>query len=334
MGDVSSKGRSQKLLAQVFLAHIPATERNLALRKLATSLEDNASFATADLLALCLDEIPDDEAEDSLRLSYTKQIANGSVREVAASCTQSTKTTSWLLDHATGQLQRWCQSLVSRGEVAFIVPLSDLPNGPLQSENLQVLQEPIEAGASYIQFITCLLQSSTLETNILVSMPLVDALILLLLSLDNSIVSAVREALFALLTSFHNHTVLYPKDGDSWAPKVWNCVEMLVRKGEHRLHCSTGYQLWMRWLDADTCPSLLSEKLNTDAYWSRLQKSLAFGDVEQRKSCLHILKKSLALSESRNMCIKTLHMVTTPGRGTTDHHVFGDHELRPSEDPC
>ena len=77
---------------------------------------------------------------------------------------------------------------------------------------------------------------------------------------------------------------------------IWRSIQKLVESKQKRSQILLGYSLWLRWiLSARGC--LLRNDV-PDSYWQLILQGLRFGDSEQRKTCLMILKLTMATETS------------------------------------
>jgi len=126
---------------------------------------------------------------------------------------------------------------------------------------------------------------------------------------DTQLVSATRDTVFAYIRSAITSNVSTSEKRDDGIAMWWSMVEQLVAHGSTSTHLLTAYQLWLRLLSRGPRSSTILQVLATDNYWVYLQRALASGDSERRKTSLEIFRASLVLADQKGLGIDSLHLV-------------------------
>ena len=318
IGGMSRGSSSQRLLAQVFLAHIPQDRRQSAAREIASSLKDSDSSDTAAFVAHVLEQDPDDTAESLLRSFLLGKLEKGQIQPVTACCAHSIKVRDWLLLTVTEQVEQLASFLLYAGQIEhLIVSIQDLSfltkDVQAQPGTQQEVLDATRAAAQSLSLFTSLLRSVDSFELLPVPQSLLKHVILSLFAADERLFDASRSAIFAFLQLLRGSKaeqdclgMLEPVSLDEC---IWQCVKLLLSHGKSSIYPSAGYQIWLRLLDTGASSGPLTTAMNTDEYWDLIQKALAYGDVEHRKAALHILRISIAISRDIRLDVCTTDMI-------------------------
>ena len=309
-------GPAQTALANVFLARIPLAERKHAIRDLAAQVDVD----TLSLVAVLTADVSDPEADESLRQYLVRDIERDDAVAAASVCVQHTRLREALFERAGRELDVALALLFRRpNNGGLAVPVSDLDYINLSFGGLTLepyhdrnLEDIVHFAVVYLNFFKQIFRLSSRERSFTVSRGTLDTIFSLLAATDDNIASGARDACFAFLAAFETEALVLVKsrsDLPTLDCHIWQCVDSLLAHttGHYR---TTAYAIWLRWLDNS---GSLEDAKQTDVYWSHILHALASGDVEQRKTCLHILRTSVATSR-KPISTKDMQYVPTERR--------------------
>jgi tRNA guanosine-2'-O-methyltransferase len=295
-------------LADVFLSRISESDRYETVRNLALSVDQN----TLGLVAALSQQCPDDEANTHLDDFLIRSIEQDDAATAASLCVQYPRIRNALL-HWTDRELHICfsQLLLQPENAGFVVPVGKLlmvdPFVSHYDPELGVdrqLDDLTNTTIIYLSFAKQLFRSTIVDEDFLVSSPLVCAIFGFLASSNADIAAAAKETTLAFLASFKagNFTFKYYKqDPDELDRHIWRCIRNLLDHSGQSSYKTTAYTVWLRWLDLPSYGHSRQVALQKDPYWKYLLATLgqsSQGDTEQRKICLHVLKKSIAITRN------------------------------------
>ncbi|KAI4841446.1 hypothetical protein E4T45_09466, partial [Aureobasidium sp. EXF-8846] len=295
-------------LADIFLSRIPEPERCSAVRDLATNIDNN----TLGLVAALADRCQDEDADIHLDEFLIRSIEQDDASSAAALCVEYPRIRNALL-HWTDRELHICFSQLLRqpGNAEFVVPVDKIlivdpfvsHYDPELGRDRQ-LDELIKTTILYLSFAKQLFRSPILDKSFVVSSPIVCAIFGLLASCNADIAAAAKDTTLAFLASFRVGTFTfshYKTDSDELDRHLWQCIRNLLDFSEKSSYKTTAYTIWLRWLDLNSHGYSRQVALQKDPYWKYLLGTLgqsSQGDTEQRKICLHVLKKSISISRN------------------------------------
>ncbi|KAK6004451.1 hypothetical protein QM012_008313 [Aureobasidium pullulans] len=295
-------------LADIFLSRIPESERYSAVRDLASNIDNN----TLGLVAALAHQCPDEEANVHLNEFLIRSIEQDDASSAAALCVEYPRIRNALL-HWTDRELHICFSQLLRQpkNTEFVVPVDKVlivdPFVSHYDPELGVdrqLDELVKTTILYLSFAKQLFRSPILDKSFVVSSPIVCAIFGLLAASNAEIAAAAKDTILAFLSSFKAGTFTFSHfktDPDELDRHLWQCIRNLLDFSERSSYKTTAYTIWLRWLDLDSHGYSRQVALQKDPYWKYLLGTLgqsSQGDTEQRKICLHVLKKSISISRN------------------------------------
>jgi tRNA guanosine-2'-O-methyltransferase len=295
-------------LADIFLSRIPETERTSAVRDLASNIDNN----TLGLVAALADRCSDEEADVHLDEFLIKLIEQDDASPAAALCVEYPRIRNALLHWTDRELHICFSQLLRQPQNSeFVVPVAKiLIVDPFVSHYDPELgvdrqsDELVNTTILYLSFAKRLFRSPIVDKSFVVSSPIVCAIFGLLASSNPDVAAAAKDTTLAFLASFRAGTFTfshYETDPDELDRHLWQCVRNLLDFSEKSSYKTTAYTIWLRWLDLDSHGYSRQVALQKDPYWKYLLGTLgqsSQGDTEQRKICLHVLKKSISISRN------------------------------------
>ncbi|KAI5203365.1 hypothetical protein E4T39_04176 [Aureobasidium subglaciale] len=318
-------------LANIFLSRIPESECYSAVRDLASNLDST----TLGLVAALADQCPDEETNVHLNEFLIRSIEQDDAAPAAALCVQYPRIRNALL-HWTDRELHICFSQLLRQpkNTEFVVPVEKIlivdPFVSHYDPELGVdrdLDELVKTTILYLSFAKQLFRSPISDKTFTVSSPIVSAIFGLLASSNADIAIAAKDTILAFLAAFKAGTFTfshYKPDPDELDRHLWQCIRNLLDFSERSSYKTTAYTIWLRWLDLDSHGYSRQVALQKDPYWKYLLGTLgqsSQGDTEQRKICLHVLKKSISISRNNiraNDMELTLDQEDKPGSAVTE----------------
>lgn len=314
-------------LADIFLSRISESERFTAVRDLASNIDSN----TLGLVAALADSCPDEEANVYLNQYLIRSIEQDDAASAAALCVQYPRIRNALLHWTDRELHICFSQLLRQPENSeFVVPVEKVlivdPFVSHYDPELGVdrhLDELVKTTILYLSFAKQLFRSPILDKSFVVSSPIVCAIFGFLASSNAGIAAAAKDTLLAFLASFKAGTFTfshYKTDPDELDRHLWQCIRNLIDYSGKSSYKTTAYTIWLRWLDLDSHGYSRQVALQKDPYWKYLLATLgqsSQGDTEQRKICLHVLKKSISISRNNiraNDMELTLDQEDRPGK--------------------
>lgn len=304
-------------LARVFLASTPAENHNALVRDLAKGLGLGDTTTTALVIQL-VTSIGDTEARCLLEAHLVKELQHGNPREVARLCVQSHDTTKWLLSHIMHGLQEHLHTVQHvLGDNGFVGNFPESSSIDANFKEPKVEKDSLSSSGvehsalvvlPLLQCLSYLSLQGSHEAVITISASLLSRVLNSLLHVDTPVVMVARDALYAILEGLRTGHVVLGDGGDQQLLSCWQTIELLLKSETKSLYRSTAYQLWARILSSRSGDEMLAPLLNHDMYWANLQEALISGDMEQRKTSLHILRLSLAIAKTHRYTIKTSHL--------------------------
>ncbi|THX11287.1 hypothetical protein D6D18_00768 [Aureobasidium pullulans] len=318
-------------LADIFLSRISESERFTAVRDLASNIDSN----TLGLVAALADSCPDEEANVYLNQYLIRSIEQDDAASAAALCVQYPRIRNALLHWTDRELHICFSQLLRQPENSeFVVPVEKVlivdPFVSHYDPELGVdrhLDELVKTTILYLSFAKQLFRSPILDKSFVVSSPIVCAIFGFLASSNAGIAAAAKDTLLAFLASFKAGTFTfshYKTDPDELDRHLWQCIRNLIDYSGKSSYKTTAYTIWLRWLDLDSHGYSRQVALQKDPYWKYLLATLgqsSQGDTEQRKICLHVLKKSISISRNNiraNDMELTLDQEDRPGSVITE----------------
>ncbi|TKA65798.1 hypothetical protein B0A49_11615 [Cryomyces minteri] len=300
---------SARVLADVFLARIPSTtERQLAIREISKGLHDHS---TASLTAELLHSCPDDESETHLYeyLVGSLKLASDveSLCKAVDLCSLHPRVRSRILHEIEHNLDDAGALLSLRGVFKGYAIPTLVEIGTERQRLLQIdYDSTIELSVKFLSFLRTIYWSS-------VELPsttqLVRSSLLLVGASHERLSCAARDALYAALTRLQNEP-LPQSAAESLSLELWSRIISLSSVNSSQHYRSIAFNLWLRWTALPNGLRPTQSVLQDDRYWETLQSGLRTGASEQRKSCLHILRRSLSFVERD---VITSHMVYKVG---------------------
>lgn len=320
---------AQSALADIFLARIPLAERNHTIRDLAANV-DNDTIA---LVAALTGKVSDSQAEDSLQSFLLRSVEDGDQVAAASLCLQYPHIGKSLLERAEKEIDVSFALLLKRPKNSgLIIPTSDLKSiAPLPDLHLdgytdRSLEDIVRLSIVYLNFVRQIFRVSTPQALFTICQSTFTSLLCLLAASNQDIASAAREASFAFLAAYNNEalSVSGPETDPTTLDRlIWQYVKALLEHDTHKSYRTTAYAIWLRWLHLSGASQSSKSATQSEAYWEHILKALASGDTEQRKTCLHIVRASLAISRNN---ISTKDMVfdpTEPNSGMCSQPLLG-----------
>lgn len=296
-------------LADVFLSRISDDRQRITtVRSLASNIDEK----TLGLVAALADQCPDEEANVHLNDFLIRSIEQGDAASAAELCVQYPRIRDVLL-HWTDRELHICFSQLLRqpGNTGFVVPADEvLTVDPFVSHydpELGVerqLEDLVKSTVLYLSFAKQLFRSPIDDESFVVSSPIVCAMFGLLASSNADIAAAAKDTTLAFLASFKAGTFTfshYKQDPDELDRHLWRCIQNLLEFSQSSAYKTTAYTIWLRWLDLPSYGHSRQVALQKDPYWKYLLGTLgqsSQGDTEQRKICLHVLKKSISITRN------------------------------------
>lgn len=312
-----SHASAQTALADVFLARIPLAERNLAVKDFAARVNNDTLGLVAALVARC----PDKEAQNSLHNFLLRAIERGEAATAANTCIRYLRIREDLLLHAESRLQTLFALLPRRpkssgviarpSEISIVAASSTVSEDSVDYELAVVVRTTIY----YLEFMKHLFQISTEENFLEISNILFITIFNFLTASNLEMTAVARETSFAFLAAYRSGAILLLNQrsgAEELHREIWQRIHILLEHGQHPLYRSTAYGIWLRWLDLPGLSDSRQRAMQTDEYWKHIIGALAAGDAEQRKTCLHVLRRSLAISRTS---ISTKDMTLTIEQG-------------------
>lgn len=317
-------------LADVFLSRIPEDERYSTVRNLASTIDKNTSEFVAALVQQC----PDEEANVYLTDFLIRSIEQNDAASAAALCVQYPRIRNALL-HWTDRELHICFSQLLRQpkNYGFVVPVDKLltvdpyiPHSDPELGRDRQLQDLIDTTILNLNFVKQLFRSPVSHDTFVVSSPIVCALFGFIASANEAIAAAAKDAALAFLASFKSGAFTfshYQEDPDELDRHLWCCIQNLLNFSQQSSYKTTAYTIWLRWLDLPSYGHSRQVSLQKDPYWKYLLGTLgqsSQGDTEQRKICLHVLKKSISITRNNiraNDMELTLDQQDKPGKSRT-----------------
>lgn len=295
-------------LADIFLSRIPESERYSAVRDLASNVDNN----TLGLVAALAHQCPDEEANVHLNEFLIRSIEQDDASSAAALCVEYPRIRNALLHWTDRELHICFSQLLRQPKNAeFVVPVDKVlivdPFVSHYDPELGVdreLDELVKTTILYLSFAKQLFRSPILDKSFVVSSPIVCAIFGLLAASNTEIAVAAKDTILAFLASFKAGTFTFShfkSDPDELDRHLWQCIRNLLDYSERSSYKTTAYTIWLRWLDLDSHGYSRQVALQKDPYWKYLLGTLgqsSQGDTEQRKICLHVLKKSISISRN------------------------------------
>ncbi|KAI5275972.1 hypothetical protein E4T47_01157 [Aureobasidium subglaciale] len=319
-------------LADILLSRIPTeSERYSSVRELASNIDNTTLGLVAALADLC----PDEEANVHLNEFLIRSIEQNDASPAAALCVQYPRIRNALLHWTDRELHICFSQLLRQPEnTEFVVPVEKIlivdPFVSHYDPELGVdrqLDELVKTTILYLSFTKQLFRSPISDKTFTVSSPIVSAIFGLLASSNADIATAAKDTILAFLAAFKAGTFTfsyYKTDPDELDRHLWQCIRNLLDFSERSSYKTTAYTIWLRWLDLDTHGYSRQVALQKDPYWKYLLGTLgqsSQGDTEQRKICLHVLKKSISISRNNiraNDMELTLDQEDKPGSVVTE----------------
>lgn len=295
-------------VASVFLDRIPDQERSLVVRNLASQVDNN----TLELVAALIYKCPDEESDSHLNTFLIKSIEQHEAAAAAALCVQYPRIRDALLHWTDRELHICFMQLLRQPKNAgFVVPISKVltvdPFVRLYDPELGVdrpLEDLISQTILYLNFAKQLFRSPVKDENFVISSPIVCAIFGFLASSNPDVAAAAKDTALAFLGAFKLRAFNFSRfeeDPDELDRHIWCCIQNLLVSSQQSSYKTTAYTIWLRWLDLSSYGWSRQYALTTDGYWKYLLGTLgqvSQGDTEQRKICLHILKKSIAITRN------------------------------------
>ncbi|GAB7351113.1 hypothetical protein MBLNU459_g1575t1 [Dothideomycetes sp. NU459] len=319
-----SQASAQAALAETFLARIPLAERNLAVKDFAARINNDTIGLVAALVSRC----PDKEAQNSLHDFLLRAIDRGEAATAASVCIQYLRIREDLLLHAESRLQTYFALLPRRPKSSgVIVRPSDSSNvEPYADDDIDYeLADHVRSTILYLGFLKHLFQISSQENYSEISSILFTTIFNFLTASNLEITAVARETSFAFLAAYKAGaiTILNQRpNSDEVHRELWQRIHRLLEHGQHVLYRSTAYAIWLRWLDLPGLSESRQRAMQTDEYWKHIIAALAGGDTEQRKTCLHILRKSLAISRN-DISTKDMKFTISQGQDSLTQSQYG-----------
>lgn len=300
-------------LVEVLLGTIPSSERLSAMRKIAFSLRPGDEV-NANLVVKLNSQIEDADTERALYWHLNQALVNGQMDYVARICIQSHRTTVWLSDQAVQsliQLMRLGDDTDSPQNGYGIRPRLPLISRQLIMDDDTPATDSIAQAArvtcSHFKCLRDLIRLASTAKPVVLPVQLLSVFRSSVSLVDKRLHTAARDVIFAFLLSLKSRTVALEPRGIPDLSFWWSDITTILEEMEDSLHRSTAYQLWLRLLAFDLDKTDLCRIVNTDQYWALLQKGLATGDGEQRKTSLQILRASLVIFDARKISIHCAH---------------------------
>lgn len=322
---------AQNALADIFLARIPLIERTNAIRDLAEQVNND----TIDLVATLTSEVPDVQAENQLQSYLVRSIESGDPSVAATVCLRYPHIGQAFLQRVEEELNIAFRYPLEEPSVdSFVVSSSHVAR--IKAHSPEIQREARDPGnvlglaVVYLNFVRQISRSSASVGSLVIPQTLVSTLLALLLVLDQKVAYAAKDACFAFLSAYNKKAVrISGLDTNSTIldDHFWQCIRSLLESPAYKVHRTTGYALWLRWLNIPEHSGAFTAAIQSDSYWNLILDALTRGDVEQRKTCLHILRASLAVSKDS---INTRNMILTPTeRNNSKFLCFFDQALQP-----
>lgn len=318
---------AQAALADVFLARIPLAERNLAVKDFASRINNDTLGLVAALVSRC----PDKEAQNSLHNFLLRAVERGEAATAANACIRYLRIREDLLLHAESRLQTLFALLPRRpkstGLIARPSDFSTLASSDNVEEDVDYeLAVVVKTIIHYLEFLKHLFQISTEENYLEIPSILFITVFNFLTASNLDMTSVARETSFAFLAAYKSGAILLLNQrtgSEELHREIWQRIHILLQYGHHSLYRSTAYGMWLRWLDLPGLSDSRQRAMQTDEYWKHVIGALAAGDTEQRKTCLHILRKSLAISRN-SISTKDMTLTVEQGQysGKSQHHLM------------
>ncbi len=249
--------------AEVFLAHLKASERPALLLSLVQSLQPQDESSSHFVASLITHE-EHAEARQALLCFLGSCIRRGEVQSAVSVCFAQTELGSELLGSVVSTIKS---------------------HGAADHEHLD--ESIVHSCLSFAKSTVSRLPIGNAHTNIL------HVCLVLLGNEDVRTATLAKDVIFILLSIDDDTTkqsLILPS-----LTAIWNTIRELVSSGQKH-HPLLGYSLWLRLLlplDSDAYGSLVN-----DSYWQQLRSGLRCGDTERRKLCLNILKVTVAADSS------------------------------------
>lgn len=289
---------AQTALANVFLTRIPLNERSHVIRDLAAHVDND----TVGLVAALTAQAPDTQAEQSLHAFFTRAVECNEPSAAASFCLQYVHIREALLARAGKELRVVLALLLQQPKNSgLVVPSSNLdfitPNLAglsLEADAERSVEDIVKQAVVYLDFMKHVFRLPSKDNTFTISQGTIHVMLGLLAASNTAVASAARDSCFAFLASFKSELLVVTGSDDVFGAlddRVWETVNSLLTHSSHSAYRTTAYAVWLRWLDL---PTAFEGVKQLDSYWGHLLSALASGDVEQRKTCLHILRKSVA----------------------------------------
>ncbi|KAK4988223.1 hypothetical protein LTR50_004049 [Elasticomyces elasticus] len=279
-----------KLLAQIFLARIPPIEQQPAITDVAARLTEDTDASTVAFLVELLHLCRSDSADSLLKSHLEGSIDGNNPKPVVDVCTQYPALRDWVLSQSKERLATFPYSSAD--------DLANVYIGHKGADAVTVDVNSDEASPSsislyicYLRFLKLLFLGRTAGDVWPVSDDIPTCLLNIAGAQVEALSKAAAEAVYAFLGALHDNQISVVTN-TSLAGHVWQRIQILITSGTTR-HRSIAYTVWLRWSSLDGHHEPQEELYREDKYWSLLQLGLRDGDSEQRKCCLHILRRSL-----------------------------------------
>jgi len=293
---------------RVLLDRLPPSDRALALRDIARGLHESQDYNAAKHLTGVLEDYPDGDATRLLEEFLLASIGSGDAKSVAFVCINSTNVRDVLLSKASTSLDLEAVSL--RADLGFIEDGCFHPeySGSSSGPSLDIFSGVIQCNLGFLAHVFCM---TSTDNALDINQSVARSIFPYLLAKDEAQFTTARDAIFALLGAIRRLTVTVhgSPTGPTLNQEIWSsCVHSITVLTDESPHGTTALQIWLRWLDLPLERDLCHKLFNDDEYWEVSLYTLFEGGYEQIKSCLHIMRMSIAIAVEQDIEVRSTHI--------------------------
>ncbi|KAF2806444.1 uncharacterized protein BDZ99DRAFT_573956 [Mytilinidion resinicola] len=237
--------------------------------------------------------------------------ASGKLREITSLCSDYEDLGCQVLQHIENDLLKTAR-LLRVSDLGYHVPTEAFLNHHMVA-SIPVLDETVSGdGIShqvsttirYLTFLKVLLWHAN-EDRISISNTIFTSL-LVLLGTGPELATASGDAIAAFLPLLEGNHLSYSTEvRDSLIAQIWERICDLLSNPLPSEPAGSAFRLWFRWIYQSGGYEPSQSILQQTQYWNLLQIGLLHGYSEQRKLCLGILQKSIAILQSN---VENTHM--------------------------
>lgn len=302
------------LLAELFLARIPAAEQQETIRDIIQKLQPPPG-RSLDIIATrvaieVLRAFPDDGSADKLGALVINEIETGNgdlinLRKVVELCLDDSQLRVKIFLHIESTLINTISLLRVSEEFGFGVRTDEFLTKYLSPDIFQTserpspeqIASPIAIALRSVVFLKVHFWKIAEGTRTL-SVKTFTSLLALLGS-NSELAVASRDALSALLPLLQTgRLAFHGTDPESLIrSQIWDRICDLLFQPSNSDFSGTAFRLWFRWVYQTGKFGPSQNYLQDDEYWNLIQAGILFGHSEQCKLCLSILRGSLPLLE-------------------------------------